>query len=92
MKDESIVTSHTVVLRDRRHTELCGIDDVLSFDEGGLSAHSSMGDIYIEGEELKVEGFSSEKGLLTVSGLVWGIYYIGDSEKGRDGKRRRKGR
>ena len=92
MKEDTTLTSHTVTLRDRRYTEICGIDDVLSFDEGGLSAHSSMGDIFIEGEELKVEGFSSEKGLLIVSGLVWGIYYTGENEKGRDGKRRRKGR
>ena len=92
MKEESIVTSHTVEVSDRRHMVLTGIDDVLSFDEGSLCAHSSMGDIFIEGEELKVEGFSSERGLLTVSGLVWGIWYTADSEKGRDGKRRRKGR
>ncbi len=83
MNNEPKFESHKLSVNDRRYTELTGISDVLNFDDNTITANSALGDMIIEGEELKIENFSSEKGLLSVRGKINGIYYLE-----RDVKRR----
>ena len=62
MNDQKNFESHNISITNRRHSELTGIDDVLSFDDSSISMHSALGDMVIEGEELKIDSFSAEKG------------------------------
>lgn len=88
MNGEKAFESHSLVISDRRHSELTGIDDVLSFDDSVITVHSALGDMSLEGEELKIDSFSSDKGVLSVSGKVCGVYYHDQDEKRRPQKRR----
>jgi len=89
MNSEKIFESHNLTLHDRRHSELTGVDDVLGFDDNSITLHSALGDMVIEGEELKIDSFSSDKGLLTVTGKVNGIYYMETGDNRRSSKKRR---
>ena len=72
---------HSITLRDRSRLELSGISDVESFTENSVIAVSSLGNLSIEGEELKIESFSAETGRLAVAGKVDGFYYFGNPSK-----------
>lgn len=87
MNNEHNFQSHKISVIDRRTAELTGINDVISFDDNSITAHSALGDMIIEGEELKIDNFSSEKGLLTVIGKMNGIYYLEHDTKKRFSKK-----
>ena len=89
MNSDKIFESHSISVNDRRHSELTGIDDVLSFDDNSITMHSAMGDMVIEGEELKIESFSADRGILTVMGKVNGLYYLDDEDKKRSSSKKR---
>ena len=89
MNSDKIFESHSISVNDRRHSELTGIDDVLSFDDNSITMHSAMGDMVIEGEELKIESFSADRGILTVMGKVNGLYYLEDEDKKRSSSKKR---
>lgn len=88
MNSERVFESHNLVISDRRRSELTGIDDVLSFDDSVITVHSALGDMSIEGEELKIDSFSSDKGILSVSGKVCGVYYLDYEDKKHSQKKR----
>ncbi|MBE6707769.1 MAG: hypothetical protein E7578_00830 [Ruminococcaceae bacterium] len=88
MNNDKNFGSHSIFIHDRHSAELTGIDDVFSFDDCSVSAHSALGDLIVDGDELRIDNFSSEKGILTISGRIIGIYYIDDNAKKRSSKRR----
>ncbi len=75
--------SHNIFLYDRSKMELTGILDVESFTDNNIIALSSMGNISIDGTELKIECFSTESGKLVVNGKIDGAYYFGKTSKKR---------
>ncbi len=85
-------TAHTLVIQERQNAELTGILDVESYQETGILLVSSLGEIAIEGNELKIESFSVETGRIRINGHIGGLYY-NDREKNRAGlfSRRSKG-
>ncbi len=88
MNNENSFGSHKITVDDRRHSVLTGIDDVISFDDISISVHSALGDMIIEGEELKIENFSAEKGILTIIGKINGLYYTEQMNRKRHSKKR----
>ena len=74
----------SVHMSGRSRIELTGITDVESFSDTSVIACSSLGNISIDGEELKVESFSAETGRLIVNGNLDGFCYYG-----REVRRRR---
>ena len=70
-----------VCLFSRNRMELTGIDEVESLTEEQVVLVSSLGMIAIDGKEMKMESFSSEKGELIITGEIDGFYYYGKTEK-----------
>ena len=79
--DNSNIREHNVFMSDRTKMELTGIDDVESFTDTSVIATSSLGSIAIEGENIKIENFSSDTGILTVKGNFDSLCYFGNSDK-----------
>ena len=69
--------SQNVFMYSRSHVELDGISDVESFTDTCVIAVSSLGSISIDGEELKIESFSTDTGKLVVNGKLDGFCYFG---------------
>lgn len=72
-----------IILRSRSKMELSGIDDVESFTDNSVIALSALGNISIDGEQLKIESFSAETGELIISGKFDAFCYFGRKSKKR---------
>lgn len=81
--------AHRLVLDSRSSLEICGVEEVLGFDEERVSLRSSEGGLEIEGEKLRVEVLDTEAGRVRLSGRVSAICYEGDAEGRRRGLFRR---
>ena len=76
---------HRATLISREYLDVTGILEVESFTDTSVVAASSLGTLSVEGEEIRIESFSSETGRLVVRGKIDGFFYYGDS----DGKKKR---
>jgi len=77
-------TTHSVLMENRQFAELTGILDVESYQESGILLVSSLGEIAIDGDELKIECFSAETGRIRITGHIGGFFY-NEREKSRGG-------
>ena len=75
--------TQNVFMFNRSRVELDGIIEVESFTDVNVIALSSLGNIAIDGCELKVESFSSETGKLVVNGNIDGFCYFGRKTLGK---------
>ena len=82
MSNDSIIEQN-VILTGRARMELSGISDVESFTDTSVIALSSLGNISIDGEELKIESFSADTGRLVVNGKFDSFCYFGRESKKR---------
>jgi len=76
--------AHKLMLDGRKHLEINGVREVISFDELGVTLKTALGELNIEGRELTVTTLDTERGVVVVDGKVDGIYY----SDGEDGKKR----
>lgn len=72
---------HDVVIKGRKRTEMTGISDVTSFDDGSIVAESENFGVSIEGENLKIEKFNAESGEFVLNGQINGIFYFTSSSQ-----------
>lgn len=80
--------AHSVKSAARTKTEISGVEEVESFDEGCVVLHTLCGEMTIEGEELRVGTLDMERGVVVVDGKINGIYYS-DGEPKKRGLRAR---
>ena len=81
MNEVEEYSRHDIIIKARQRTEMTGISDVTSFDDGTIVAQSEKFGISIEGENLKIEKFNSETGELILNGKINGIFYFTQTTK-----------
>ena len=62
-------------ITDRKRIDLTGIISVDSFDESSVILSINSGTLNIEGEGLSITTLELEKGVVSASGLISGLYY-----------------
>ncbi len=68
--------AHKLTLDDRKYLAVCGVADVLCFNEREVRLSlSGGGKMFVTGENLKIEGFSRQTGEARVNGTVRSIKY-----------------
>ena len=83
-------------LENREALSLSGVLDILGFEDTNLLVRTELGDLNIDGNDLRVKELSLESGrlllqgknstqLLSRAGKIDGIYYISSSEKKKGG-------
>ena len=72
-----------VVLCDRKSITIDGVEHILNFDEGYIAISTALGELNVEGEGMKIENLSKEKGEIYISGRVNALYYKEKSNKRR---------
>ncbi len=75
-------TEHKVSLVSREYLEMTGIGEVESYTDSAVVAVSSMGGVTVEGEDIRIESFSSDSGKLVIRGKIDGFFYFG-GDKGK---------
>ena len=70
-------TEHKVLMISREYIEITGIEEVESYTDSAVVAVSSMGGVTVEGDDIRIESFSSETGKLLIRGEFDGLFYFG---------------
>ena len=79
-------TKSSIILKDRGRIEISGVESVGSFDEGFVVLTTSLGEVNIEGEGLKIEDLSSERGEILILGKINAFFYKDKILKRRKGR------
>ncbi len=73
--EELQVMSHHLLLEDREHLTVSGVEEVESFDENTIVMDTAQGTLIIRGEGLHIEKLSLDGGDLKVEGMVESLAY-----------------
>lgn len=66
---------HSLYSKNREEIRIEGVEDVISFDEGGVSLQTICGGMAVEGEKLHVRTLNTEDGIVEIDGKINGVYY-----------------
>lgn len=67
--------SHRIELLERKHLEVRGVTDVISFDEQTVLLNTACGRMEIEGSGLQIHVLSTEEGIVALDGVVHSMHY-----------------
>ncbi len=74
-ENAEIQKNHGVLIRARGHLEITAVIDVISFDEESVNLETAMGEMLVEGEDLRVGTLDTQKGVVMIDGRINGLYY-----------------
>jgi sporulation protein YabP len=80
--------AHRIQLLERKSLEVCGVTDVISFDEQLVVLNTLCGSMEVEGDSLRVHVLNLADGIVTLDGRVDSIRYYETSQNEKDGKNR----
>ena len=66
---------HELIMKQRREISVCGVKDSESCDETGAVMQTVDGTLTVEGEELKIGTLDTDRGVVSVTGRINGLYY-----------------
>lgn len=66
---------HSLLSRDRTHTSISGVTDVISFDESEVLLITTRGHLCLEGTGLHITVLNTGDGRVEISGTLCGLYY-----------------
>ena len=72
-----------IVLRSRREMSICGVEEVLSFDEEGARLRTVDGELFVDGSEIKIDTLDTDRGIVLLTGKINSIAYASESDKQR---------
>ena len=74
-----------IVLRGRREMSIGGVEEVINFDEEGVRLKSVDGELFVEGSDIKIGVLDTDRGVVTLSGKIDGLYYSRESDREKKG-------
>lgn len=80
-QSSSCIQKHIVNIENRESVTLCGIDEVLSYDEATVVMQSVLGQLTVEGEELNIIKLNLDAGEVSINGRLSALYYM-EQQKG----------
>jgi sporulation protein YabP len=72
---EKATVSHNVMMRDRESLSVSGVCDIISFDESGVVLETVMGVMAVDGSDLHVSRFDTDRKEVDLTGKVNGLVY-----------------
>ncbi|MBE6546996.1 MAG: sporulation protein YabP [Ruminococcaceae bacterium] len=66
---------HGFQVSARKEMSISGVKEVESFDEESVSLHTSGGDMTVEGKGLRIGVLDTDRGVVTLSGRIDGVFY-----------------
>ena len=71
---------HVLILEGRKRLEVTGVRDVLRFDEMSAELATDLGDLIVDGSNLRIEVFDTERGIVTLCGEIRTLDYFETKE------------
>ncbi len=81
---------HTLEMAERKTLTVCGVQDVISFDDTCILLSTVCGVMSIDGADLRIVSLDLESGRVEISGNVNGIIYPESVSKGGFFRRKQK--
>ena len=75
-------TDQNIILENRKKLNISGVCEVLSFDDETVTLKTSVGNLTIKGERLRISNFNTETGDLTAEGRIIAIVYTSEEKSG----------
>ena len=75
VNDKNFSAKHNVIMENREKLTVSGINEVESFDEQTVVLKSTMGNMTVKGDDLKVSSFDVQTGDLHLTGNIVAIVY-----------------
>lgn len=69
------MAEHFIKLTNRKNMELSGVNNVINFDEQEIVLDTSMGTLFVVGEELHINLLKLDEGKVALEGGVNSIMY-----------------
>ena len=66
---------HDVAIKGRKHIDITGVREVVSFDETNVRLITSSGILNLEGEGLRIHVLNTADGAVAVTGKLNGVLY-----------------
>lgn len=85
MSSPEIKKEHEIKLVKRKEMAIFGVCEVISFDDESVRLMSVEGEIYVEGEEIKIGVLDTDKGVVTLTGKINGFYYVSEEKNAKKG-------
>ena len=76
---------HEIFVNQRQEMSVRGVKDIDSFDETGAVLQTVEGELTVEGSELKIGILDTDKGVVTITGKINGIFYSGENTQEKKG-------
>lgn len=70
-----------IFISDKNRLEIDGVSAVRFFDENGVLLATSLGEISVEGKNMKIENFEKASSKILITGDVRGVFYLEKREK-----------
>ena len=73
--DKEAVFPHKLTLSERNVLTMTGASEVISFDDSAVILRTSLGNLTVQGKELKLKTLMPEGGQVTVTGRISALSY-----------------
>ena len=73
MTEESF--PHKLTLNERKNLTMTGVAEVVSFEETAVVLKTSLGTLWVQGQELKLKTLSLDGGQVAVDGHISALHY-----------------
>lgn len=73
---DSMHKKQNILIEDRRHLDLSGVEQVDSFNDNTIVLSTVKGRLSIKGEELNVSKLNLDEGRIEIDGLINSLSYL----------------
>ncbi len=77
--------AHEIRLIGREEMSISGVDEVISFDEEAVHLKSSGGELYVEGNDIKIGTLDTQSGTVFLTGRISAMYYASEESGEKKG-------
>ena len=74
-----------ISLKGRREMTICGVEEVVEFDEESVRLKSVDGELFVEGNDIKIGALDTDRGIVELSGRINGVYYTAEPDREKKG-------
>ena len=84
-KQPTNAVKHELSLKDRRILSVSGVKEMLGFDERSVRMQTTGGELFVEGDTLRVKTLDPDRGQVTVEGRINALYYPEEEPPHKEG-------
>lgn len=87
LQNEQTTEKNDIIIRSRKHIDISGVTEVISFDEKSVVMLTVCGEMALEGEGLKIGVLDTDRGMVSVDGKISAVIYYDESPASEKRKR-----